>query len=528
MEGNVEKEPNFLDKFKTKQRVKPIKEQPKQAFDFIIEPQKTIIGDVDIIPTQIIYEKDSGDLANKYLKELKVTCKLGVKEKHNQRQNEEKQPQVIQEQPIILKKKKVKLNPIIIEEDIETNKQIGVIDELGVPVPVAVAVEPVPLVVEKIKTTRAKKLVSNDIIPLGPEHMIQIGDTSMINRLPQVSEHDMEQLRDIELNGPPKFFMNNREYFIKFINEYFAKYVDDSLGTSDDISCDNIGNDSGSFDLLKHQKLVRDYINLYTPYRGLLLYHGLGSGKTCSSVAIAEGMKSSKKVVIMTPASLERNYMEEIKKCGDHLFRVNQYWEFINTDNNRQLIEPLSAVLGLTPEYIKSKHGAWLVNVSIPEPNILTAEEKILLNQQLDTMIEGKYSFFHYNGVSKTELKRKTNNYTKNIFDHSCVIIDEAHNLISRIVNKINKKETKESVSLMIYKMLLTAKDCRIVLLSGTPIINYPNEIGVLFNILRGYIKSWTFSLRTSKPFTKEDISLIFAKNNMTDYIDYNSNTNNL
>ena len=142
MEGNVEKEPNFLDKFKTKQRVKPIKEQPKQAFDFIIEPQKTIIGDVDIIPTQIIYEKDSGDLANKYLKELKVTGKLGVKEKHNQRQIEEKQPQVIQEQPIILKKKKVKLNPIIIEEDIETNKQIGVIDELGVPVPVAVAVEP--------------------------------------------------------------------------------------------------------------------------------------------------------------------------------------------------------------------------------------------------------------------------------------------------------------------------------------------------------------------------------------------------
>ena len=58
------------------------------------------------------------------------------------------------------------------------------------------------------------------------------------------------------------------------------------------------------FRLLTHQKIVRDYINLYTPYRGLLLYHGLGSGKTCSSIAIAEGIKSSRTVMVMTPASL--------------------------------------------------------------------------------------------------------------------------------------------------------------------------------------------------------------------------------
>ena len=46
-----------------------------------------------------------------------------------------------------------------------------------------------------------------------------------------------------------------------------------------------------------------DYINLYTPYRGLLIYHGLGAGKTCASIAIMEGIKSFKKVIIMTPAS---------------------------------------------------------------------------------------------------------------------------------------------------------------------------------------------------------------------------------
>ena len=39
------------------------------------------------------------------------------------------------------------------------------------------------------------------------------------------------------------------------------------------------------------------------------------------------------------------------------------------------------------------------------------------------------------------------------------------------------------------------AENCKIVLLTGTPMINYPNEIAILFNILRGYIKTWTFPL---------------------------------
>ena len=68
-------------------------------------------------------------------------------------------------------------------------------------------------------------------------------------------------------------------------------------------------------------------MNLFTPYRGLLLYHGLGAGKTCSSIAIAEGMKDTKKIIIMLPASLRTNYMEELKRCGDSLYKKNQYWE---------------------------------------------------------------------------------------------------------------------------------------------------------------------------------------------------------
>ena len=40
----------------------------------------------------------------------------------------------------------------------------------------------------------------------------------------------------------------------------------------------------------KHQKFVSDFISENTPYRGLLLYHGLGSGKSGASIMISEGL----------------------------------------------------------------------------------------------------------------------------------------------------------------------------------------------------------------------------------------------
>ena len=48
------------------------------------------------------------------------------------------------------------------------------------------------------------------------------------------------------------------------------------------------------FSPMNHQLFVRDYLNITTPYRGLLLYHGLGSGKTCTSIGIIEGFKHDK------------------------------------------------------------------------------------------------------------------------------------------------------------------------------------------------------------------------------------------
>ena len=128
----------------------------------------------------------------------------------------------------------------------------------------------------------------------------------------------------------------------------------DKLKNKDDISCDTLNSKKGEgFSLMTHQKIVRDYLNIYSPYRGLLLYHGLGAGKTCASIGIAEGMKDDKQVIIMTPASLRMNYISELKHCGDPIYKKNQYWEKISTAGNPHLEKAVSELLNLDVEYIR-------------------------------------------------------------------------------------------------------------------------------------------------------------------------------
>jgi hypothetical protein len=349
-----------------------------------------------------------------------------------------------------------------------------------------------------------------------PISMVVIGDEIISNRLPEEQEH-------IKIRAS-EYFMNNREIFINFMSSLFGPYKEQLMIEEGQATCER--DDNAPFSTMSHQNIVRDYLNLYTPYRGLLLYHGLGSGKTCSSIAIAEGMKSSKQIIVMTPASLRMNYFEELKKCGDLLYRKNQYWEFIDTKINPELIEPLSKALSLSVETIKNKGGAWLVNIKKPSNfEDLDAVEKKSLDEQLNEMIRYKYKFINYNGMRQSHLRELTLDNTINPFDNKVIIIDEAHNFVSRIVNKMGKGEGKLAIKL--YELLLKAENAKIILLTGTPIINYPNEIAVVFNILRGLIKTWSIKLtinkerKVSQKFFEKLFSSKVKGGNIMDYIEY-------
>jgi hypothetical protein len=370
----------------------------------------------------------------------------------------------------------------------------------------------------KSKKLKGKTIDETLVIPKD----LRIGRTLYINRIPKLEPN--------VLIKAPNYYLYNREIFISFINSLFEPYKQQLLKEEKEmelgktsISCS--ASESNNFSLLTHQKIVRDYINIYTPYRGLLLYHGLGSGKTCSSIAIAEGIKNDKKILIMTPASLRDNYVEELKKCGDYLYKKNQYWEFINTKTHPEYVEYLSTLLKLPQEYITSNGGAWFVNVK-KEPNYdsLDFEDQKKINAQLDKMINYKYQFISYNGLRSSHLNGMTNGGTINPFSNKVIIIDEAHNFISRIVNKLTRKT---SLSMKLYNYLMDAENCKIILLTGTPIINYPNEIAILFNILRGTLRSYNFKLLLDKTtMTKEKLEELFYKANILNFIDsieYNS-----
>ena len=519
---------NILNQYTEKLKIKP----PVKAIDGIkININQNPLA---INKTQIQNDRDDGEEALDILNRMSKFKLTKVTHK-----NEEK-PDIISKAPDQLnitqiKKKRKQKQTIIIEEDkpIEDEILLGgpeldetgdIIDDTRDENDVSIRNRN-PDNATKYQRTKVKK----GFMELGDINKIIIGQISLGERLP------MNPPIDIRTS---KYYMNNREVFVKFINGIFEPYKDELLDDSKNITCDTIGNVSGDISLLTHQKIVRDYMNLYTPYRGLLLYHGLGSGKTCSSIAIAEGMKSQKKIIIMTPASLKRNYLEEIKKCGDLIYKKKQFWEWISIDENPDIVdiaESLSNVLSLSIEYIKRRKGAWLTNITKPSNyNELTTSDKKGLNEQLDEMIQHKYIFINYNGLRTSKFKQLTNNYETNIFENAVVIIDEAHNLISRIVNKINKSAKfsekrgpnallSGSLSLQLYEFLLRAENCRVVLLTGTPMINYPNELGILFNILRGYIKTWklTLSVETNQKMTTDTLRNIFDNEKILDYLDY-------
>ena len=278
---------------------------------------------------------------------------------------------------------------------------------------------------------------------------------------------------------------------------------------------------------------------------------------TATSIAIAEGMKDSKRVIIMTPASLRANYIEELKKAGDLLYKRNQFWEWISTVDNPEALTTISALLNLPQEYIRRHNGAFFINVKKPSNyDDLSDTNKKVLEEQLNEMIKQKYTFINYNGLRAQRLSEMTSKFTRNIFDNAVVVIDEAHNLISRIVNKLKKEkaipgeekkkkkaEQKEgeanekeddgeslfgehtplNLATKLYYMLLRAKNARIVLLSGTPVINYPNEFAILFNILRGYIKTWRIPLvvNTKNKIDRQRLQDLLLGEKSLDYLDY-------
>ena len=178
------------------------------------------------------------------------------------------------------------------------------------------------------------------------------------------------------------------------------------------------------------QQFVSKFINPRTKYNGLLIFHQIGAGKTCAALNIAENFKGKKKIIIVVPASLIGNiYKELISGCVAD--------EYININSLKKL-----------------------------NPN---SKKYLELIKKAEKKINKFYKIYSYNKFVNLVEERKIN------LNNSLLIIDEVQNIVSErgyyyktFLNAINK-----------------ARDNKVVLLSGTPIFDKPNEIALTLNLLK-------------------------------------------
>jgi hypothetical protein len=314
----------------------------------------------------------------------------------------------------------------------------------------------------------------------------------------------------------PSYILPDRKAFADSVTRIFKNYRAKDVGDTEDKDVDLcLARTGPGRELLPYQKLVRDYLLSETPYRGLLVYHGLGSGKTCSAIAVAESLMSTHKIFIMLPASLQANFKGELRKCGDPFYQEEQHWEVKQVRQHTDIDHAKS--LGISQKFLDT-HMKYFVTIPDRPPNFKDqpADVRKGISQQITDVIDQRFTFINYDGISKSNIDKIFPPDQEDQFDNSVVIIDEAHNFIGSVVNEsVNK--------IKIYERIYRAKNAKIVLLSGTPIINAPNEIAYLMNLVRGPIERVSIPTTQVVSWDEGMMTNFFRTIPEVDTIEYNS-----
>lgn len=331
---------------------------------------------------------------------------------------------------------------------------------------------------------------------------------------------------DINIS-PKSWVLPNRAKFNHWVDTTF-NYEDASekpsnatnkqgkTGTQED-ACNT---KSESVELFSHQKFIKDYVQYDSPYRGLLVFHGLGTGKTCSAVAAAEIMLKNMDVTVLLPASLKPNFVDEIKKCGSMFYKLKQEWMFVPKASFKDHEDEVCELMALEKKFVSKREGIWIPVGKRSNFLSLSQQSQNDIISQLDNMINKRFKFISYNGLTRKAVEEMTEGGA-NPFDNRCVIVDEVHNFISKIVNA-------RQIGQAMYKLLMSAKNCKMVCLSGTPIINYPHEIAYLINLLTGPKKTYNLKASPSTKFTADEVASVLESSEYVDYFNIDENNRSI
>ena len=200
---------------------------------------------------------------------------------------------------------------------------------------------------------------------------------------------------------------------------------------------------------LKHQEFVSKFLSPYTFNDRLIAFHGLGTGKTCLAVQFSELARKINKnqnktlVLVRGPTSVKNFKRELANVCTDGAY-IPQNIEKKNKETGKKYF------IKLTPEQRAIKTG-----------------KLIKKNYNIETFI--KFS---------NDLSKMTDEQIEKAYSDTIIIVDEAHNL------RFQPKESKVSLYEQVYRLMHKAQRTKILLLSGTPMRDRPQEIIYLLNLL--------------------------------------------
>jgi superfamily II DNA or RNA helicase len=225
--------------------------------------------------------------------------------------------------------------------------------------------------------------------------------------------------------------------------------------------------------LMSYQNILRNFMSPKTQYNSMLLFHGTGSGKTCTSLSIAEQFKDiiqadSRKIYVVASALISKQFRKAL--FDKDLF--GDRTENINIEKYRDLFDNQNCT--------KSTYFGELIN---------DYGSRIDVNY-IDPILK-KY-YYHDGpdlGVTRMRFADYINtnmNSLYSVFNNSVIIIDEVHN--------IHEMEGKDNIASVLENMFTKVCDSYdnpektiniiLLLLSATPMKNSAKEILYLTKLL--------------------------------------------
>ena len=219
---------------------------------------------------------------------------------------------------------------------------------------------------------------------------------------------------------------------------------------------------SNDVELNPTQKFITKFFCPQSPYKGMLLWHSVGTGKTCSGVSIASTTfeKDGYSILWITRTTLKTDV-----------------WKNIFDQICHSIIR-------------------YEVQNGLVLPENISQRKKLLSQNWLEPMSYKQFSNLLV-GKNKNYDILKSRNGTTDILKKTLIIIDEAHKLYGGDLKHTEKPNTDVMEKLIMNSYKKSGYDsCKLLLMTATPFTNSPLE---LFSLLNLFVTSENDKITTDK-----------------------------